>query len=85
MAHPAIGDVVHAWPHPGQIVRSHDPAILVRTFLPEGADLPWSAWLEEMHGQGHVHLTDPAPTGAHGAYSTHPGEPIAYGRSREAK
>lgn len=56
---PALGVVVHVWPMPGPRVRSHDPAILNRYLPPEGADLPWSPWLEEMHGQGHVSLTDP--------------------------
>lgn len=61
MAHPAIGETVHVWPHPGRPVRSHDPAILARYFPDDGTDLPWSQWLEELHGQGHVHLSDPRP------------------------
>lgn len=60
MAHPSIGDVVHVWPHPGRRVRSHDPAILARYFdSDDGCKLPWSLWLETMHGEGHVYLTDP--------------------------
>jgi hypothetical protein len=54
---PEIGDNVHVWPHPGRNVRSH--AELNRMLPPEGMKLPWSAWLEEQHGQGLVHLTDP--------------------------
>lgn len=58
---PQIGTTVHVWPTPGQRVRSHDPAILNRYLPPDGMALPWSPWLEEMHGQGHVSLTDPRP------------------------
>ncbi len=61
---PAIGTTVRVWPHPGQRVRSHDPAILNRYLEPNGADLAWSQWLEEMHDQGHIHLHDPRPSTA---------------------
>ena len=59
MAHPSIGDLVHVWPHPGKTVRSHDPAVLHRYLDAEGAKLPWSQWLEDLHHAGLVHLTDP--------------------------
>jgi hypothetical protein len=57
---PNLGDKVHVWPHSGMSVRPfaelHD-----RRLPPEGMDLPWSPWLEELYGQGAIHLTDPAP------------------------
>lgn len=56
---PDMNEAVHVWPRPGANVRSH--AELDRRLPPEGIDLPWSPWLEEMHGQGLVYLTNPAP------------------------
>lgn len=58
---PDLGAVVRVWPVGPAPVRSHDPAIVNRYLPADGADLPWSPWLLEMHGQGHVTLTDPRP------------------------
>lgn len=56
---PPIGTIVHVWPSPGQRVRSHGPEAPNRYLTPDGEQLPWSPWLQELHDQGHVHLTDP--------------------------
>ncbi len=62
MATPALGDTVHVWPALGDRVRSHDPAIVNRYLPPEGADLPWTPWLQERFHEGHVTLSDPRPS-----------------------
>jgi len=56
---PEFGEPIHVWPHPGKQVRQF--AELNRYLPPEGMTLPWSQWLEERHGDGSIHLTDPAP------------------------
>ena len=56
---PEFGAFVYVWPHPGKQVRQF--AELPRFLPPDGMELPWSQWLEERHGDGSIHLTDPAP------------------------
>lgn len=64
-----VGDKVKVWPRPGRNVPSAPPQVietpsgpqmlLARDLKPEGQEVAWSEWLQEMARHGDVFFSDP--------------------------